>query len=446
MKRFLTKIIRNNNFLSLGGNIAASGLGFISFAMLVRYLDKDVFGNWILFLTLTTLVEMMRTGLLQTGLIKFLSGKDSEEQKVVVGTGWVFALLTTLVGALICFVLYFIASFYNIQTQGVLLFFKWYPVLILVSLPFNFAAWYLQARMRFQHLLFIRSIILFCFVSCILFFLNHLSLELVVFSYIGSQVVCSMVCLLCRWTGINLILYARRSCLASLFNFGKYSMGTMLGANLLRNSDTLIIGALINAEAVALYSVPLKLFEIVEIPLRSFVATALPLMSSYLNNGEKSKVADFFERTSGAFTLILIPFVILSFLFADPLVRILGGEEYGAAANIFRVFAVFALFMPIDRYSGVALDILNKPSLNFLKVILMLTVNIAGDVLVIKWTGTVFPVAVVSIITFTTGVLLGMVFLRKYIDFSYKNILYKGAGELKLYLVKILNKIKPATY
>jgi len=445
MKRFLAKVVKNNNFLSLGGNIAASGLGFISFAILVRYLDKDVFGNWILFLTLTTLVEMMRTGLLQTGLIKFLSGKDSEEQKVVVGTGWVFALLTTLAGALICLVLYIIAS-YSIRTQGVLLFFKWYPVLILVSLPFNFAAWYLQARMRFQHLLFIRSIILFCFVSCILFFLNRLSLELVVFSYIGSQVVCSIVCLLCRWTGISLILHARRSCLASLFNFGKYSMGTMLGANLLRNSDTLIIGALINAEAVALYSVPLKLFEIVEIPLRSFVATALPLMSSFLNSGEKSKVSDFFERTSGAFTLILIPFVILSILFADPLVRILGGEGYGAAANIFRVFAIFALFMPIDRYSGVALDILNKPSLNFLKVILMLTVNIAGDVLVIKLTGKVFPVAVVSIITFTTGVFLGMVFLRKYIDFSYRNILYKGAGELKLYLAKILNKIKPATH
>ncbi len=445
MKRLLTKVIRNNNFLSLGGNIAASGLGFISFAILVRYLDKDMFGNWILFLTLVTLVEMMRTGLLQTGLIKFLSGRDADEQKVIVGTGWVFALLTTGAAALISFGLYWVAS-YMIQTKGVLLFFKWYPVLTLVSLPFNFASWYLQAKMRFQHLLFIRSIILFCFVSSILFFLNRLSLDLVVFSYIGSQIVCSVICLLCRWTGISLIFHARRSCLASLFNFGKYSMGTMIGANLLRNSDTLIIGAMINPEAVALYSVPLKLFEIVEIPLRSFVATALPLMSSYLNSGEKSKISDFFERTSGAFTIILIPFLVLGILFAEPLVRALGGEGYESAANIFRVFAIFALFMPLDRYSGVALDILNKPSLNFLKVILMLIVNIAGDVLVIKMTGSVFPVAIVSILTFTTGVLLGMFFLRKYIEFSYKNILYKGGRELKLYSSKILNKIKPATH
>lgn len=53
-------------------------------------------------------------------------------------------------------------------------------------------------------------------------------------------------------------------------------MGTMVGANLLRSSDTFLIGAFLGGEAVAIFNIPLKLFELVEIPLRSFAATALP--------------------------------------------------------------------------------------------------------------------------------------------------------------------------
>lgn len=444
MKQMLKKIIRNNNFLSLGGNIAASGLGFLSFAILVRFLEKDIFGNWIIFLTLATLTDTLRTGLLQTGLIKFMSGKDEQVQKVVVGTGWIFSLLVTGGIALVCFGLYFFTKDI-VKTQGVVSFFKWYPVLTLISLPFNFATWYLQANMRFQHLLFIRTIILIAFVSQMIYFLYELNLELVIQMYLVSQAVCSAVCMICKWTKVRFIRFARKRCLEKLFNFGKYSMGTMIGANMLRNSDTLLIGAMLNPEAVALYSVPLKLFEIVEIPLRSFVATALPTMSRFFNSGEKSKISDFFERTSGLFTVVLIPFVLLGLLFAEPLVRILGGEGYAESANIFRVFAVFALLMPLDRYSGVALDILNRPALNFIKVGLMLLVNIAGDVLVIYISGKVFPVAVVSILTFTTGVVFGMVFLKKYISFSVKGLVFKGFSEVRTAFVKIKNKIKPAT-
>jgi O-antigen/teichoic acid export membrane protein len=442
MKQILQKLARNNNLLSLGGNIAASGLGFLSFAILVRFLEKDVFGNWILFLTLATLTEMIRTGLLQTGLIKFMSGKNESVQKVVVGTGWVFSILTTLCIAAISLLGYWIIKD-RVNTMGVVLFFKYFPILTFFSLPFNFATWYLQGQMRFRHLLFIRSIILVAFIGFVITFLGQLSLELVIWGYIIAQSICSVVCIVCKWTKIEYIKHAQRKYLKKLFNFGKYSMGTMIGANLLKNSDTLIIGAMINAEAVAYYSVPLKLFEITEVPLRSFVATALPYMSKLINSGEKGKISDFFERSAGMFTIILIPFVVLAIIFADPMVSILGGTGYSESANVFRVFALFALLMPIDRYSGVALDILNKPAFNFLKVIIMLAVNIVGDILVIYFTGKIFPVAVVSILTFTTGVYLGLNFLRRFVDFTKKGLIVKGFLECKMHIVNLLNKLKP---
>jgi O-antigen/teichoic acid export membrane protein len=66
----------------------------------------------------------------------------------------------------------------------------------------------------------------------------------------------------------------------TLLDFGKYTTFTLIGTNLLRSADTLIISlSQWKSAAVALYSIPLKLTELQQIPLRSFVATAFPKMS-----------------------------------------------------------------------------------------------------------------------------------------------------------------------
>lgn len=443
MKAFFKKVILNNNFLSLTGSAAASGLGFISFGILVRILDKDAFGNWMIFLTICTLAELLRTGLLQTGLIRFSAGKDTDEKNEILGSGWIFAILTTICLGVVTFLPYVFLGHW-MTYQGVNLFFKWYWLLTIVSLPFNFASWHLQSKSDFKNLLFIRLIVLVGFIALLIYSIySNAGLSQIVSYYIISQAFCSLICLVLGWTRISTISKASITSLKVLFHFGKYSMGTMLGANLLRNSDTLLIGAFLSAEAVALYSVPLKLFEIVEIPLRSFVATALPNMSKLLNEGNKIGFSRFFEKVTGAFSLILIPVVILCLVFAETLVILLGGAEYAEAAIILRIFAMYAVFMPLDRYTGIALDVLNKPSLNFIKVFLMLGFNIIGDILVLKLTSLLWPVAVVSIGTFLVGVLLGVFFLKKHIDFSIKSLFYKGYGETKAIYTVVKSKLLP---
>lgn len=442
--KWISRIYRTNNFLSLAGNAAGSILGFVSFALLVRLLTKSEFGNWIIFLTLITLFELLRTGLLQTGIIKFVSGADTYYSRRVLGTGWLFALLTTATFAVGTWLVFQFAK-PLLTSPGAWLFFRWYWLLTLVSLPFNFASWYLQAMMDFRKLLYMRLVMLFSFIALLLMaFFQHLGLNDIVGFYIFSQGLCSLICLFAGWTKLQTIRFASKSCLKELFHFGKFSMGTMMGANLLRNSDTLLIGAFLNAEAVAIYSVPLKLFEFVEIPLRSFVATALPTLAALLNKGDKKAFSLFFEKTTGTFTILLLPVVLGCLFFAEPFVRLLGGEGYIASANILRIFALFAVFMPLDRYSGIALDVLNKPGLNFYKVALMLLINIVGDILVIRLTGELWAVAAVSIATFFTGTVLGCYFLRKALSFSVKSLLRQGISESRRYAGKLFNLIKPA--
>jgi O-antigen/teichoic acid export membrane protein len=67
-----------------------------------------------------------------------------------------------------------------------------------------------------------------------------------------------------------------------------------LATNLLRSADTLIISlSPLGSAAVALYSIPLKLTELQQIPLRSFVATAFPKMSKASLHNQIDEVKKF---------------------------------------------------------------------------------------------------------------------------------------------------------
>jgi O-antigen/teichoic acid export membrane protein len=444
MKSFLLKLIKSHNFLSLLGNGSAAVLGFINFAILARTLDKAGLGNWMIFMTLATIFELLRTGFLHTPLIKFVSGKSEEESRVVTGTSWLFGIMLTLSIGLVSYSGYLFAGIY-IENQGFLLFLKWMWLLSILSLPFNYAMWNLQTDLRFDKLLYVRLISLVSFLLLLLLnLLLNYGITYILYAYLFSTLLTSVISIIIGWSRINTMLHASKARMKELFDFGKYSMGTMIGANLLRSSDTLLIGIFLGPQAVALYSVPQKLFEVIEIPLRSFVATALPNLSRLVNDNDMPGLRDLYEKNAGSITFLLLPLVLVCFVFAEPMVVLLGGYQYLESANILRIFAVFAAIMPLDRYSGITLDVINKPKMNFRKVMVMLIVNVIGDLLVIKTWGLLWPVAVVSVFTFSSGLVYGNFLLKRYLDFSVKNVLISGYFESRLFLGNVISKFKPS--
>ena len=68
---------------------------------------------------------------------------------------------------------------------------------------------------------------------------------------------------------------------------------------------------------------------------------------------------------------MLIPVTIIAFIGADLIIDIIGGKKFAAtsAANVFRIFMSFAILMPIDRFFGISLDVLNKPKINTIKIV-----------------------------------------------------------------------------
>ena len=386
VKNKIIQLLKNDNFLSLASNLSVAVFGFLSFLLLVRTLKAELFGEWVLYITAGNFIEMLRFGITRTAIIRFLSGAENSERHRLIGSNWVISFVVTLMIAVILWIIYGLFP-ETITHSGYSLFFIWYPVLSFLNLPFNNALSILQADQKFDKILIIRllNVGLFVLFLALNFIWFHFGLMEILFVHLGVNLLTSLISLVLRWDGIRYFFKTTRESRKTLLDFGKYTTGTLIGSNLLKSSDTFIIGLspFLGTVGVAFYSVPLKLTEILEIPLRSYVATAFPKMSKASILNKIDEVKKIYYSYAGGLTYMLLPIIILGLIFAEEFVVILGGKEYIETAGIFRIFCIYGLFLPIDKLTGVALDSINRPRKNFYKVVYMATANILGDSIVI---------------------------------------------------------------
>jgi len=97
MLSVVKKILFEKNILSLSTSVIGAILGLASFMLLTRGLEKELFGDWVLFTTLATFFDQLRFGLTSTALVRFSSGTDKELNKTYLGTSFKIGKLITVI-------------------------------------------------------------------------------------------------------------------------------------------------------------------------------------------------------------------------------------------------------------------------------------------------------------------------------------------------------------
>jgi len=444
--KILSKL-NNKHFLSLAGNGAMAVLAMLTVAILYRNLTAAEMGDWVFFQTVFVLLDTFRTGFLQTALIKFYAGTEKKRATIVLGSVWYLAIMITGLLLVVNLLAYFFLSF--IANNGLVVAVKWFGITFLFTLPSAISAWALQADQKFDKLFIYRMISQGVFIVLIgvLIFFRKTNLQTVLVANLLSNGILSGICIVNGWAKIRSFFNRERECIREIFHFGKYSVGTTISTNLLRSSDTFIIMFVLGAAgpaAVAMYNIPMRLMEIIEIPLRSFLATGMPSMSEAFNKNKKDEVVYIMKKYAGMLTLALIPVSVVAVVLANLAVGLIGGGKYvGTDAVIaYRIFMSFAMFYPIDRFMGVTLDIIHQPRINFLKVLVMLATNVIFDFAGIYTFGNINGVALATLFTFLSGVFFGYYWLKKYLDFTLTGIFKTGYIELKWLVQETLNKRK----
>jgi O-antigen/teichoic acid export membrane protein len=431
--------LRNKHFLSLVGNGSMSVLAMVTIGILLRNMTPTDVGLWFFFQSIFSLIDTLRVGFLQTAMIKFYPGTEGEKADAILGSVWFLSLLIT--GILIGLNLLAAIAIPFLDNFGMVTVIKWFGITFLFTLPSSVSAWILQSNQRFDGLLLIRVVSQGAFIIMILgaIFFTKLDLSLVLLINAISSALVSLYCISQGWAHIQTFSKRTKQWILELFHFGKYSVGTSISTNLLRSSDTFVIMFVLGAAgpaAVTMYSMPMRLMEVIEIPLRSFLSTAMPSMSIAFNRDNKKEVVDIMQKYAGTLTLALIPVSIVAIILADFAIVILGGSQYSGshAVSVYRIFMSFAMFYPLDRFLGVTLDIIHQPKINFYKVLVMLVTNVTFDFIGIHFFHNINGVALGSLFTFLSGVFFGYYWLRKYLDFKLIDFFTVGIKEIQIFI------------
>ncbi|WP_316799490.1 lipopolysaccharide biosynthesis protein [Pedobacter frigidisoli] len=444
--KILSKL-KNIHFLSLMGTGGMSVLTFLLTAILYRSLSIKEIGIWFFFQSMLSFLDTFRQGFLSTAFVKFYAGSSPERGREVIGSTWYIATATTVILLLLSIPLLFIV--YLIKDESLVFFAKFYAFNLMASLPMIVTMCIAQGDLKFGRLLYIRVFQVSFLILCVgfLIFTRQNNLVNLMYINIAASAITSIFCMLLGWSGIRFFSHRTRESTKEIFNFGKYTVGTSISSSLFGVTDTFVINFMLGPSALAVYNLGRRLMEVVEIPLRSFVATAMPALSSAFNQGNKEKLISTMGKYIGIITIGLVPFLIGTYIFAGYALAIIGGGKYNGteagsiAVNIFRISATIALLYPADRFMSVTLDAIHKPQINLYKVIIMVIINVATDFGGIYFFGNIYGLVAGTFIPILVGTIISYYHIsRGYKRFSIVESYTNSFLEIKRF---VFNGFKP---
>ncbi|HWK99486.1 MAG TPA: oligosaccharide flippase family protein [Parapedobacter sp.] len=426
-------LFKNKYLLSLLSNGSNAFIGMVTLTVLFRHLTLDAMGEYGFFLTVLLFFDTFRSGFISTAFINYYAGYSGAKKDQTAGAAWIIAGCITLISLLVSGLAHFVVDF--VEDSSVRLFLNYFGVIYTLSLPFFMANCVLQAQQQFGKLLIINLCnqgALLAFILIVIF-AGHIDVNTVIYCYMAANLFSSMIALLCGWTLISKMRSATRNAINELFNFGKYSVGTNMTATLMSVFGTVVIKFLLGAPALAVYNAGSKLVQIVELPLRSLVYAALPAMSERYNTGDKRGVVSMMERYIGVFTLALIPVCLLTIVFSDWAILLLAGEKYvdTAAPNILRIYMLITLLFPAERIIAMTIDVFKLPKINFMKVLVMVTVGSLAGFIGIYVSESIYAATLPSAVSVVIGLIIALAAINRHgYPVSFLAMMRQGAVDI----------------
>ncbi len=415
-------LFSSSHVLSLLSQCASAVLGMTIFLLYAKWMSPNELGQIILFITSITIADMLRSGFIQAGFVKFFQGSDPRSKRKLLAASFA---LSFGCGIGLSILLLAIRGTHFFSGASAELYLVAWPLLSITSFPGQWYTWVAQAETHFDRILGYRLINSLCVLGGViaLHVLDLLNPLNVGYVFCAAATLASGFVFIKKWARIPRLRDLSADYVKKLVNFGRFSMTTLLGTSLLKSSDTYLIGLFLGVKAVAIYGVAQKIAEVLEIPLRAISASMYPLMARPASDGNTLRIGRIIERFSSGYLLaLLIPGALL-LAFAPAAVLVVGGPDYSDAIWVVRIFVIAAFFFPLDRMIGLALDGLNRPNINMYKVMLMLALNGVGDIIVLMWFPSLWAVSVVTVIVALGGMTFGLIALQPDTKMSFQRAL-----------------------
>ncbi len=169
-----------------------------------------------------------------------------------------------------------------------------------------------------------------------------------------------------------------------MLKFGTHITGYSFVNYFSRNADNFLIGRVIGADGLGLYS---KAYQIFMMPIRQIRApinnVAIPVLASLKR--DKDKFSKYYKTIIYVIALLTMPLVVVMYVYAENIILLLLGNQWLAAVGVFKILALVG-FLQASIQAGRGLPML---SLGFTKRyfkfgVLQSIVTVSGIVLGLK--------------------------------------------------------------
>lgn len=395
----------------MAGQVLNALIGFGSISLLTRKLEVDYFGTWVLYLTVFGLLELLRTGLVYQALVKFLYQEESRKEVFILAARQLNFIIGLALSAL--FLLIGLGNYiWQVFEQATSYGFWWYAVLSLFIGPYYIKLWLCQAQEKYLKLwilqFFTSAVLLIYILSS-----SVISLELLIAVHSITRISASLVLFFKKVEGFSAFWHFKYDEIKTMLAFSRFTALSTMTSQLLKSSDIFLINHFWGASMVAIYQIPVKLLEIVEIPLRAWMISAYPRLVKSLAHSNFRSFKNYLNKEISSLTFITVLTSIMSFYFSNEIILYFAGDQFEPSILLFQVFLVYLIFLPADKYLGVAIDAMGQPQHNTLKVLIMLLVNIIGDFVVLSLGLHLAWVAAITILNIVSGITFGYYQIKK---------------------------------
>lgn len=361
------------------------GFGFQNIYYMVRLLPKSEIGVWSLFISVTSVLELLRNGFIRNPMITHLVSASTEQDRArVVTASWVLhGILVLITSLLMLGAAVPLSNFWNAADMDML--FYIYIVRGIVLIPCLQFEYLQQSQMNFKAI-FMANLarlaptglyLMYKFVEVVL--LNRGTAPTLVDISI-SQLVSAVISL---WVGHyylrgTTLIYPEINwkTVIGLSNFGKYTMGTTISSMFIKNTDSWMIGRMISTDGVASYNPALRISNLIEVPTLAVASLVFPQVNKKMKEGGNEGVEDVYVKSVSVILAMMLPFVIPMYFMADFIIRIIFTSNYMEAAPILQVTLFFTLIIPFNRQFGTVMDALKRPKINFYLLVMMGVLNV----------------------------------------------------------------------
>ncbi|MGL5856538.1 MAG: lipopolysaccharide biosynthesis protein [Cetobacterium sp.] len=361
IKKYIDKIKTDGLLLNILSNFIFKGLGiglsFISIPIMLKYLDKDNYGLWILILSITNWIYTFDIGIgngLKNRLAESLSKKNENEAKKYIATSYFFVTIISIIFLLISWIfleniiltkLLNITYLSNDELNKII-----FINIGFVCINFVFSLCnniFLGSQKSYLSSVnnVLSQILNFIFLL-LLFKIKENSIVLLSFSYgLGISISHIILTIYYFYKNKELLFNIKDIVLAkakNIFGVGLKIFLVQIAGLVIFSTDNFIITKYTGIENVAVYNVVNKLFGIPTLILTLITAPIWPAVTKAFYEGNRIWIKDTLKKLEKLF-LLLVLMVIILISIAKPFIKIWTLNEIEASYSLIIVCGIATL-------------------------------------------------------------------------------------------------------